>query len=650
MTSSVDETAGPTVVEPPPTPQRAGPRGHRAGRRLLFGGHALLLLAVLAFSWVFLRTAWVSDDARITFRSVEQLHAGHGPRWNPHDRVQAFTHPLWFLLLAVTRWVSADGYLNAVVLSWLLGVAAIAASRRLFDDPRRWLLAWALLLCSRSFVDYTSSGLENPLVFALLTALLLLLERERLALATLVMAALLLCRHDLALLAGPPFLALLLPRLRAAPRRTLAAAAAGGTPFFAWTAFAIVYYGFPFPNTAYAKLAGGIPASELWRQGLAYVGNLVRWDPLAAAVIVAGTVAALRQPSRWRWWGLGMAAYVGYVVHIGGDFMAGRFFTPVLLVAAYAVAASLPWQRWALPVAGLLLVYALVLPGSPWRSGADYRALYDFRHKVESGITDERGYYFKAASLWGHLAGVDRTMPPLAQQVSVAGAVGATGMQAGVDQVVVDENALGDPLLARLPAESPWRIGHFRRKLPAGYLESLRTGENRIRNPYVRALYDDVRSVTQGPLWTAERWRAVARLNLRPPRFPCAEPPCRELVVVALPASAYAPRLWQQGGSVDRVWASGDTVRAAGRLPFAELEPEQQVIVALPVAPVASAVAKPEGWPSGAFLVDLRFASAEQAARAASELCIAAGTAAAETVLLASDRPLCRRLLAPVTP
>jgi len=32
------------------------------------------------------------------------------------------------------------------------------------------------------------------------------------------------------------------------------AVAAGLLPAAAWTVFAIVYYGFPFPNTAYAKL------------------------------------------------------------------------------------------------------------------------------------------------------------------------------------------------------------------------------------------------------------------------------------------------------------------------------------------------------------------------------------------------------------
>ena len=47
-----------------------------------------------------LARAWITDDAFITFRVVEQLLAGHGPVYNVGERVQVFTHPLWFLVLA----------------------------------------------------------------------------------------------------------------------------------------------------------------------------------------------------------------------------------------------------------------------------------------------------------------------------------------------------------------------------------------------------------------------------------------------------------------------------------------------------------------------------------------------------------------------
>ena len=37
----------------------------------------------------------------------------------------------------------------------------------------------------------------------------------------------------------------------------------GFLPLLCWEMFALLYYGFPFPNTAYAKLSHGLPRGEL---------------------------------------------------------------------------------------------------------------------------------------------------------------------------------------------------------------------------------------------------------------------------------------------------------------------------------------------------------------------------------------------------
>ena len=57
-----------------------------------------LLLAALAAQ--VLRLAWLSDDAYITLRSVENFTHGYGAVYNVGERVQSFTHPLWMLLLS----------------------------------------------------------------------------------------------------------------------------------------------------------------------------------------------------------------------------------------------------------------------------------------------------------------------------------------------------------------------------------------------------------------------------------------------------------------------------------------------------------------------------------------------------------------------
>ena len=58
-------------------------------------------LILFALSISFINTAWVAEDAFITFRAVDNLLAGHGPVWNIGERVQVYTHPLWYLLLSI---------------------------------------------------------------------------------------------------------------------------------------------------------------------------------------------------------------------------------------------------------------------------------------------------------------------------------------------------------------------------------------------------------------------------------------------------------------------------------------------------------------------------------------------------------------------
>ena len=70
--------------------------------------------------------------------------------------------------------------------------------------------------------------------------------------------------------------------------------------------------------------------------------------------------------------------------------------------------------------------------------------------------------------------------------------------------------------MARMPMIDPtsWRVGHYFRRVPRGYRESLEADANRLEAPQIRSLYDDVRKVTRGPLFARGRLSAIVRLNL----------------------------------------------------------------------------------------------------------------------------------------
>ena len=63
---------------------------------------------LLLFTYVFLANAWMGDDAYITFRSVWNFVHGYGLTFNPDERVQAYTHPLWMLVVSAAHFVTRE--------------------------------------------------------------------------------------------------------------------------------------------------------------------------------------------------------------------------------------------------------------------------------------------------------------------------------------------------------------------------------------------------------------------------------------------------------------------------------------------------------------------------------------------------------------
>ena len=143
----------------------------------------------------------------------------------------------------------------------------------------------------------------------------------------------------------------------------------------------------------------------------------------------------------------------------------------------------------------------------------------------EDGVADERFVYARATSLVDairHRTPPDHEWERAGRQTRDAGlrvvmqdSVGFFGYGVGPSVHIVDTLALCDPLLARLPALAPWRIGHFYRDIPEGYLEMLRGERDHLDDPAIDAYYAKIRLVTRGPLWSWSRWSAVADLSLR---------------------------------------------------------------------------------------------------------------------------------------
>ncbi len=494
--------------------------------------HAAVAALLVLFGVLVLRRAWLSDDAYITFRTVDNFINGYRLTWNPGERVQAYTHPLLMLLLSVCYFFTREIYFTSILLSIALSLAAVSLlPARIARTSSGAALAIAALAMSNAFVDYSTSGLENPLshvLLAVFAVLLFSLPRTPRSLLWLSGAASLAAvnRMDSVLIYAP---ALLIAWLETADKkRGLLMGVLGQAPLLLWELFSLVYYGFPFPNTYYAKLYTGIPQSELTQQGLYYFLNSLERDPLTLAVIAFGLIAALLNREKR---GLALAGGVGlyllYIVRIGGDFMSGRFFTLPLL-AAVVLISRLDFAKISAEAVALLFAFVvglgLMSPIPTYQLyGPDDYAVVDGR-----GIADERVWYFPDVALihssrmkvmpdsvgkyWGIEA---REQGKQDLQVNPSGNIGLYGYYAGPKVHIIDWFALADALEARLPAKRMvnWRIGHFERVVPQGYVSTAYAPGNRIEDQNLAKFYDQLALIIKGDLFSPARWRAIWLMN-----------------------------------------------------------------------------------------------------------------------------------------
>ena len=208
----------------------------------------------------------------------------------------------------------------------------------------------------------------------------------------------------------------------------------------------------------------------------------------------------------------GIALYVLYVVWVGGDFMSGRFLAAPFLCAVMHLVRQEVREFSVVWVAAMALVWMAGLATSPRPTLLDQRRLgADIERAAAiapTGITDERRYYYPQSGLLNARRGVP--MPnhkwiDMGHELAAPGsrffstdAAGFIGYAAGPGVHFIDKYGLGDALLARLPAEVPWRIGHFRRRCQTATRGRFQARRNLIRDPGVAAYYDRLSVIAEG--------------------------------------------------------------------------------------------------------------------------------------------------------
>jgi arabinofuranosyltransferase len=506
---------------------------------------ALTTLLLLAYAVVLVRTAWMCDDAFITLRTVDNFVQGYGLVWNVGERVQAYTHPLWMFLLSAFYAFTREPYFTTLAISMTLSLATVAlllwvSRHHLFT----LLLVGVILIGSKAFADYSTSGLENPLAHLLLVLFFILCLRQPLnpshaPLLGILAGLIMLNRLDHGLLVVP---ALLVTALQLPRRRAFIMLAAASALVASWLLFSLIYYGFPFPNTFYAKQTTGIPRIEYLERGVGYLVDTAVVDgvTLFAIVLAVGLALWRRRPFTLLAAAAGILLHVLYVIWIGGDFMGGRMFSAPLVASLTLLAAVEPSGRRAVAwVAVLLFALGLIVLNRPYLTSAE-PLRGTFTGSIETtllgkpallgvfSIEDERQLF---AQLWLLPIIQGKHEPTLFRTArsglrwrenngyfNVRGDIGMFGYYAGQRVYIVDLFALSDAFLARVKHNSVpnnWRIGHIFRPIPKGYINTKFTGKNSIADQELKDFYKKIQLITEGKIFSIERLSAIIDLNIK---------------------------------------------------------------------------------------------------------------------------------------
>ena len=496
---------------------------------------------LLLFLWIVLITAWFVDDSLISFRQAWNAIHGQGFTWNFDQRVQAFTHPTWILLLTSLLWITEELYYTTYLTSIVLSLLSIFWIIKHHNDINQRKNTFALffplgcLAFSQAYADYMTSGLENPLSYLLIGLCIYLAHQEehgkphahRLMMLFMLLALLFLNRFDYVLLILP--LAVYLFFFQGNIRRSFKAVWPVGCIVLAWFAFAIIYFGAPFPNTFYAKLTAGYPIDQFYLRGFYYYQATLQVDPVTHLILIMGIVGGfLSRKPLYASLSFGILLYLLYVFSIGGDFMRGRFFSVLVYVSAFNMVGFLSYRKKGYSLINrvgssfAIVFLAFAGPGIPSLADFNPKVVGDFK-----GIGDQRGGYYSWYGLLAPEQHWSRFKPPKTERPSRFGSTCHLGWRGLTMPYThwIDTCALTDAFLSRLPALPipEWRIGHHHRKVPEGYGDYLTQGKA-LPNRSLQPLLDDVTQAISGDIFSEERWKALIRLNVTKPYPAYADP------------------------------------------------------------------------------------------------------------------------------
>jgi arabinofuranosyltransferase len=334
-----------------------------------------LLLAAFGIAAAIVGVGLV-DDAYIFLRYARHVFEGLGPVFNPGERVEGYTSPLWLALLVPLFALRSDPSGLTLMLGGLVGFATV-----LLVAWRRPLPNALLLATHPAFVFWSFSGLETPLTALLLLITFVLMVQEplnwrRLLFAGIAFGLSVLTRAECLLFApliAARIVAFNWPDVRRMARHVMVVGVPGLVLIAGLAWWRQSYYGEWLPNTYYAK--ADVDLRLLLEHGAFYLLK-VAVGLFPVAVLIAVTTGPYQRTM--------FVMAIGWailMVRLGGDFFPYfRFAVPLLPIVAYGLGSlRMPVVHgsirrrapaWALPA--LVVVANLITTLGPERVAAQW--------------------------------------------------------------------------------------------------------------------------------------------------------------------------------------------------------------------------------------------------------------------------------------
>lgn len=344
--------------------QNVGGAGNFLRLQFNFPNILLLLIGIL-FIVLSIQLGHIQDDSYITFRYVENFVNGNGLVFNIGENVEGYTSLLWVLLLSGVKIIGIDIISASQFLGLFFSFITIIITRKIFlhfidsvilderilkERKNIWLyislLPSLMLALNGAFQYWSISGMETALFISLVTlsiysyamrpdefeltnftAISLILASvtrpEGMFIVILIifhMTSLTLIKHK----------RLTDIKEKLFSKENVNALLIIFIPYILMVIFRLFYYGYPFPNTYYAK--SGLSA-EYFKSGLEYFLTFNRVYLLYGVMLIIPFALLMNKKLRINvvLMELAICSFIIYTILIGGDVLPiYRFFLPIL--------------------------------------------------------------------------------------------------------------------------------------------------------------------------------------------------------------------------------------------------------------------------------------------------------------------------------